>query len=256
MQIDHLTTYHGQAGLGSHVSPRSERRPRICNRCAGQRRADDGASLTEILDPVAVMRVVRVIPVVTVRNIEEAAPLARALVAGGLPVIEITLRTPAGLEAISATAMIQGALVGAGTVMTGDQARAAVDAGAKFLVSPGLVEDVVEAGAQSGVPVLPGIATPTEMVRALALGCLTLKVFPASLVGGPALIRALAALRPDVAFVPTGGIDLRSAPAYLEHPQVVAVGGSWMLPTDAVERQDWEEIERQALACATLRAVP
>jgi 2-dehydro-3-deoxyphosphogluconate aldolase/(4S)-4-hydroxy-2-oxoglutarate aldolase len=203
---------------------------------------------------LAAMREARVIPVVTVQDAATAAPLAQALVAGGLPVVEITLRTPAGLDAIRAASLVPGSVVGAGTVTNATQAEAAVDAGAVFLVSPGLVEDVVAIAARRRVLVLPGIATPTEMLHAMALGCDTVKVFPASVLGGPALVRALAALGTGVEFVPTGGIDLAAAPAYVAIPEVVAVGGSWMVPKERLEAADWAGVRDLAAACGALRA--
>jgi 2-dehydro-3-deoxyphosphogluconate aldolase/(4S)-4-hydroxy-2-oxoglutarate aldolase len=202
---------------------------------------------------LGVLRRNRVVPVVTIREPADAIPLATALVDGGLTAIEITLRTPAGLEAIHAAVGVPGAVVGAGTVSTGEQAEAALDAGARFIVSPGLVEGVLEACGRRGALALPGIATPTEMLRALALGCRVVKVFPASILGGPAMIRALAALGTGVEFVPTGGIDIASAPAYLSVPEVIAVGGSWMVPAAKVAAAQWPDIRNLANACSALR---
>jgi 2-dehydro-3-deoxyphosphogluconate aldolase/(4S)-4-hydroxy-2-oxoglutarate aldolase len=198
-------------------------------------------------------RRVRVVPVVTVRDAADAVPLAEALVTGGLPVIEITLRTAAGLEAIRSAVGVARAVVGAGTVTTVEQAEAALDAGARFVVSPGLVEEVVEACRARGVLALPGIATPTEMLRAVALGCQAVKVFPAGPLGGPPLVRALAALNPELGFVPTGGIDIDSARDYLAIPQVVAVGGSWMVPGSVLAARDWAAVGELAGECAALR---
>jgi 2-dehydro-3-deoxyphosphogluconate aldolase/(4S)-4-hydroxy-2-oxoglutarate aldolase len=199
------------------------------------------------------LRAVRVIPVVTIQDAAGAVPLTEALVAGGLRAVEITLRTAAGLDALRAATAVPQALVGAGTVTTAAQAEAALDAGARFVVCPGLVEDVVAACDRRGVLVLPGIATPTELLRALALGVGTVKVFPASLLGGPAVVRALAALGTGARFVPTGGIDLAGAPAYLAIPEVVAVGGSWMVPIDRIAARDWEGIRALAAACGVLQ---
>lgn len=195
----------------------------------------------------------RVVPVVTIREAADSVPLVEALVAGGLPVIEITLRTAAGLDSIRQAVGVPGAVVGAGTVTTGKQAEAALDAGARFVVSPGMVDDVVEACRARGVLALPGIATPTEMIRAVALGCPAVKLFPAALLGGPSMIRALAALVPDLGFVPTGGIDLESAPGYLAIPQVLAVGGSWMVPGSVLAAHDWPAVVELAGECAALR---
>ena len=162
-------------------------------------------------------------------------PLAEALVAGGLPAIEITLRTPAGSDALRAAAAgVPGALVGAGTVRSAEAADAAIDAGARFVVSPGLVDAVVEACRRRGVLALPGVATPTELLRALDLGCTTVKLFPAAVLGGPAMIRSLTALGTGAAFVPTGGITLDSAPSYLGAPR--GRRGRWQL--DGAARAD------------------
>lgn len=206
--------------------------------------------------PVAtleLLRRARVVPVVTIRDAADAVALAEALVAGGLPVIEITLRTAAGLEAIRAAASVPGAVVGAGTVTTAEQAAAVLEAGARFVVSPGIVEGMVEACRERGVLALPGIATPTEMLRAIALGCPAVKLFPAAPLGGPAMVRALAAVAPEVGFVPTGGVDLESAPEYLAIPQVVAVGGSWMVPGSVLAARDWPAVAELAGECAALR---
>ena len=205
-------------------------------------------------ESIEALRAARVVAVVTVRDPADGVPLTLALVEGGLPVVEITLRTAAGLEALRAAASgVPEALVGAGTVVTTEAAEAAIAAGARFVVSPGLVESVVETCRKRGVLVLPGIATPTELLRALALGCTTVKVFPASVLGGPAILRALAALGTGAGFVPTGGITLDSAPSYLALSEVVAVGGSWMVPADRLAAGDWDGIRELASACAVLR---
>jgi 2-dehydro-3-deoxyphosphogluconate aldolase/(4S)-4-hydroxy-2-oxoglutarate aldolase len=206
---------------------------------------------------VEALRAARVVPVITIGDAGHAVPLARALVDGGLPAIEITLRTPAGLDAVRAAATgVPEALVGAGTVLTPEAAEAAIDAGAQFVVSPGLVEPVVQACRRRGILALPGIATPSELLHALTLGCTILKLFPASVLGGPAMLRALAALGTGASFVPTGGITLDSAPSYLAIPEVVAVGGSWMVPVDRIAAADWDGIRDLASACAVLRGTP
>jgi 2-dehydro-3-deoxyphosphogluconate aldolase/(4S)-4-hydroxy-2-oxoglutarate aldolase len=208
-------------------------------------------------DVLATLSAVRVLPVATVQDIAVAVPLARSLVEGGLPLVEVTLRSAAGLGAIAAVSReVPDAIVGAGTVTTAAACEAAIDLGARFIVSPGLVEEVVAAGARRGVPVLPGVATPTELLRAVALGCTTVKLFPAGLLGGPAMVRALVALGVGATFVPTGGIDHDGARGYLEIPEVIAVGGSWMLPGARVADGDWTEIRRLAAACADLRRPP
>ena len=196
-----------------------------------------------------------VIPVVTLHQAASAAPLAAALVAGGLPVVEFTLRTRVALAAIRAAADVPGAIVGAGTVTTGAEAEAAIDAGARFLVSPGLVEETIEVAARRGIPIVPGIATPTEMLRARAMGCLVVKVFPASALGGPSYVQALAALGTGIGFVPTGGISAATAPAYLAIPEVVAVGGSWMVHAAEIAASRWDLVAEIAAACRVLRPV-
>lgn len=199
------------------------------------------------------IRRTRVVPVVTVRDAGDAVPLAEALVGAGLPIVEVTLRTAAGLDAIREAAAVRGAVVGAGTVTTAEQAGAAIDAGARFVVSPGLVEEVLVTCRDRGILALPGIATPTELLRAVALGSGVVKVFPAAVLGGPAMVRALAALNPELGFVPTGGIDLETARDYLAIPQVVAVGGSWMVPGSVLAARDWPAVTELARECASLR---
>lgn len=199
------------------------------------------------------IRRARVVPVVTVRDAADAVPLAESLAGAGLPVVEITLRTAAGLDAIREAASVRGAVVGAGTVTTREQATAALDAGARFVVSPGLVEEVMLACRDRGILALPGIATPTELLRAVALGASVVKLFPAAVLGGPAMVRALAALNPELGFVPTGGIDLETARDYLAIPQVIAVGGSWMVPGSVLAARDWPAVAELARECATLR---
>jgi 2-dehydro-3-deoxyphosphogluconate aldolase/(4S)-4-hydroxy-2-oxoglutarate aldolase len=195
----------------------------------------------------------RVVPVVTIRDAADAIAITQALVAGGLPVLEITLRTAAGLEAIRAATGVDGAIVGAGTVLTAEQADLALEAGARFIVSPGLAEDVVAVGRARGVLALPGVATPTEMLRAASLGCAAVKVFPAVALGGPAMVRALASVMPEMGFVPTGGINLEGAASYLAIPHVIAIGGSWMVPGSVLAARDWRSIEELARECAALR---
>lgn len=189
-----------------------------------------------------------VIPVVTIGEAGQAAPLASALATGGLDVVEITLRTPAGLDAIAALRESAEIVVGAGTVTTAARARDAISAGARFLVSPGLDDGVVEVAHEHGVDVFPGVATPTEMMRALALGVRVLKLFPAAQLGGPGIVSALAALDNDVRFIPTGGVTVDSLPEYLGLPSVLAVGGTWIANGDLIARQAWSEITERARA--------
>jgi 2-dehydro-3-deoxyphosphogluconate aldolase/(4S)-4-hydroxy-2-oxoglutarate aldolase len=205
-------------------------------------------------DALETIRAARIVPVVTMEDAADAVPLAEALAAGGLSVVEITLRTAAGLEAIrTAAAGATGSLVGAGTVLSADAADAVIDAGAQFVVSPGLVEGVVERCRARDVPVVPGIATVTELLRALASGCDVVKVFPATTLGGPGFLRALAALGTGAGFVPTGGITAESAGDYLAIGDVLAVGGSWMVPADRIAARDWSSIRSLASEAARLR---
>lgn len=191
------------------------------------------------------------LPVITLPDAAQAAPLAQALAAGGLPLAEVTLRTPAALDGIAAMcAACPDVLVGAGTVLDAAQARNAVAAGAQFLVAPGLSADMVREADRLGVPVIPGICTPSELTAALALGLDTVKFFPAQAYGGVATLKALIAPFGHVRFIPTGGIDLARLPEYLALPQVVAAGGSWMVPADALRDGDFARIETLAREAA------
>lgn len=204
-------------------------------------------------EPLEALASVRVLPVVTIDDAAHASALVAALVRGGLATVEVTLRTDAAVEAIHrATREVPDAVVGAGTVTSAGLATAALDAGARFLVSPGLGDDVVEVAHHRGVPVLPGVATATELQRAVRLGCSHVKLFPAEVLGGPRLIAALSAVWPDVRFVPTGGIDASSAGSYLASPQVLAIGGSWMVSRAAIAAQDWTAVTDAATAAARL----
>jgi 2-dehydro-3-deoxyphosphogluconate aldolase/(4S)-4-hydroxy-2-oxoglutarate aldolase len=188
----------------------------------------------------------RLVPVVVVDGAEQGARLADALVAGGLPVAEITLRTAGGLDAIRAVAANQpDVIVGAGTVTTASQVDDVVAAGARFIVSPGLSEAVVRRAQEHGIPVLPGVATPTEIMAALDLGVEVVKLFPASVVGGPSAIKAFAAPFPQLRFVPTGGVNADNLGDYLGLKPVLAVGGSWMVEKSLVTAGDWDEITRR-----------
>lgn len=198
-----------------------------------------------------------VVPVLAIDAVATALPLARALVAGGLPILEITLRTPAALEIIGAIAdEVEGAVVGAGTVLTPGQYRDAERAGAKFLVSPGATPALLDVAEASSVPFLPAAGTSSEVMRLLERGYGCLKFFPAEPSGGVAYLQALAAPLPDARFCPTGGIDAARAPAYLALPNVVCVGGSWIAPRDTVAAGDWPAITRLARAAAALRVRP
>ncbi|MFG2315103.1 MULTISPECIES: bifunctional 4-hydroxy-2-oxoglutarate aldolase/2-dehydro-3-deoxy-phosphogluconate aldolase [Streptomyces] len=203
----------------------------------------------------SVLDLAPVVPVVVVDDLADAVPLARALVAGGLPAIEVTLRTPVALDAIRAIAgEVPGAVVGAGTVVTAAQVREVVSAGARFLVSPGWTDTLLEAMRASGVPFLPGVSTTSEVVALLERGVREMKFFPAEAAGGTAYLKALAAPLPQARFCPTGGISPASAPEYLALPNVGCVGGSWMLPKDAVAGRDWGRVEALAREAAALSA--
>ena len=199
-----------------------------------------------------------VVPVVVLQDASDAVPLARALVAGGLPAIEVTLRTPAALDAIRAIAEeVPEAVVGAGTVITPQQVKDSVAAGARFLVSPGWTDVLLEAMRGSGVPFLPGVSTTSEVVALLERGVTEMKFFPAEAAGGTAYLRSLAGPLPQARFCPTGGIGSANAPDYLALPNVGCVGGTWMLPADAIAARDWGRVEalaREAAGLRTLRA--
>ncbi|MEV0444903.1 bifunctional 4-hydroxy-2-oxoglutarate aldolase/2-dehydro-3-deoxy-phosphogluconate aldolase [Streptomyces spectabilis] len=202
----------------------------------------------------SVLDLAPVIPVVVVDTVDAAVPLARALVAGGLPAIEVTLRTPVALDAIRAIAAeVPDAVVGAGTVISPDHVEGAVDAGARFLVSPGWTETLLEALKGSGVPFLPGVSTTSEVVALLERGVREMKFFPAEAAGGTAYLKSLASPLPGARFCPTGGVSAASAPSYLELANVGCVGGSWMLPAEAVAAGDWGRIESLAREAAALR---
>ncbi len=204
-------------------------------------------------ETLALMRRAPVIPVLTVASREDGLAQARALVAGGLPAIEVTLRTPAALPAIRAIAdEVPGAIVGAGTILDETGMAAALAAGARFLVSPGATRHLAEAAAASPVPVLPGAATASEVMALREFGFRQMKFFPAETSGGAKALAALAGPLGDVVFCPTGGIDLAKAPAYLALPNVACVGGSWMLPKAALAAGDYAAVEALAREAAGL----
>ena len=209
------------------------------------------AQNTDILDRV--MGAAPVIPVLIVEDPAKAVPMARALVRGGLPAIEITLRTPRALEAIRAVAAeVEGAMVGAGTVLDAFHYDEAVAAGATFVVSPGATGTLIEAASGHDVPLLPGAATASEVMRLLEAGYSRLKLFPAEAVGGAGLLKSLASPLPAARFCPTGGITEKSASTYLALPNVVCVGGSWIAGADAIAAGDWDGIEARARIAAAL----
>jgi len=200
-----------------------------------------------------VMKAGPVIAVLVVERAEDALPLARALVAGGVTTLEITLRTAAALDAIRAIAgEVENALVGAGTVLFPADAKAAKAAGAGFAVSPGLIPDLAKACRHEGLPLLPGVATASEIMAGLELGFDRLKFFPAETSGGAAAVKAFAGPFAKVRFCPTGGITPANAPDYLRLPNVDCVGGSWLAPADAVRAGDWGRIEALARGAAAL----
>jgi 2-dehydro-3-deoxyphosphogluconate aldolase / (4S)-4-hydroxy-2-oxoglutarate aldolase len=203
-------------------------------------------AMTSVLD------LAPVIPVVVLDDAADAVPLARALVAGGLPAIEVTLRTPAALDAIRAVvADVPDAVVGAGTVTTPGAVADSVAAGARFLVSPGWTDTLLNAMRDSGVPFLPGVSTTSEVVALLERGVTEMKFFPAEAAGGTRYLTSLAGPLPGARFCPTGGITAESAPRYLSLPNVGCVGGTWMLPADALASKDWARVEALAREAAT-----
>ncbi|MFD8641881.1 bifunctional 4-hydroxy-2-oxoglutarate aldolase/2-dehydro-3-deoxy-phosphogluconate aldolase [Streptomyces zaomyceticus] len=195
-----------------------------------------------------------VVPVVVIEDAADAVPLARALVAGGLPLIEVTLRTPAALEAVRAIAAeVPDAVVGAGTVVSAAGVAEAVGAGARFLVSPGWTERLLGAMRESGVPFLPGVSTASEVVALLEKGVDAMKFFPAEAAGGVPYLKSLAGPLPRARFCPTGGVSPANARNYLSLPNVGCVGGTWMLPPDALAARDWARVETLAREAAAVR---
>jgi 2-dehydro-3-deoxyphosphogluconate aldolase/(4S)-4-hydroxy-2-oxoglutarate aldolase len=204
-------------------------------------------------ESAAILALAPVVPVLTVQSVEDALGQARALVAGGLLAIEVTLRTPPALAAIAAIAdQVPGAVVGAGTIVSPQQIDDAVAAGARFLVSPGATPALAQAAVAAPVPFLPGCATVSEAMALRELGFRALKLFPAEAVGGARLLASIAAPLPDLRFCPTGGIDLARAPDYLKLPNVACVGGSWMLPKEALASGDYARVETLAREAAGL----
>lgn len=205
-------------------------------------------------DVAARLRVCRVVPVATIGDPACASAVGEALLAGGLACIEITFRHERAAEAIRNARGVEGLLVGAGTVLSTGQARAAADAGAQFAVAPGTNEDVVRACDELGLPFFPGVATASEIERARSLGRRVVKVFPAAQVGGPAFLRAVSATYPDVGFIPTGGVDAANLHEYLAVPSVVACGGSWLVRPEIIDDGRFGEIERLARVAVTAAA--
>lgn len=216
----------------------------------------DPAQLARRLDDILVQA--PVVPVLAIDRLEQAGPLARALVDAGLPVLEVTLRTPVALDAIRRMRIeVPGAVVGAGTVLTPADLAAVDAAGAAFAIAPGATPALYAAALTSAIPFLPGIASASELMAGLEQGYTRFKFFPAEAAGGVAALRGFAGPFPQVRFCPTGGIDLAKAPAYLALKNVVTVGGSWMVPADALAAGDWDRIGALAREAAALRqAVP
>jgi 2-dehydro-3-deoxyphosphogluconate aldolase/(4S)-4-hydroxy-2-oxoglutarate aldolase len=206
-------------------------------------------------DPTELLSRAPVIPVLTIERVADAVPLARALVAGGLPVLEITLRTTVALDAvIRIAAKVPDAVVGLGTVTQVPDIRTALASGARFLVSPGTPPELADALARAPVPVLPGCATVSEAMALATLGFSVLKFFPAESSGGIAFLKAIAAPLPHIRFCPTGGIDPCNAAAYLALPNVIAVGGSWVAPQDAIAAGDFARVTALAQETTNLRS--
>jgi 2-dehydro-3-deoxyphosphogluconate aldolase/(4S)-4-hydroxy-2-oxoglutarate aldolase len=200
---------------------------------------------------------VPVIPVVVLDEVEHAVPVAQALVEGGVPVIELTLRTPAALDCIEQIAAhVPDILVGAGTIVAPEQAKEALSAGARFLVSPGTTDELAAAMQDTGLPHLPGAATVSEVLRLLELGYRELKFFPAAASGGADFLKAVGAPVPQARFCPTGGITPANAASYLSLANVGCVGGSWLTPADAIAQGAWSRISRLATESLALAAAP
>jgi 2-dehydro-3-deoxyphosphogluconate aldolase/(4S)-4-hydroxy-2-oxoglutarate aldolase len=205
------------------------------------------------MNVLQIMQTGPVIPVIVIDRLEDAVPLARALVAGGIRVLELTLRTPVALQAIEAIANeVEGAITGVGTITRAEDFDAALKAGALFGVSPGLTPALVAAAKDSALPLLPGVMTPSDVIAARTAGFTELKLFPAQQAGGIGMLKALAGPFPDLAFCPTGGIGAATAADFLALPNVACVGGSWLTPSDAVAAGDWGRITELARAAAAL----
>lgn len=203
---------------------------------------------------LAALAAARLLPVLTLDNERDAGPVGRALTAGGLPVVEVTLRTPAAHSALTALASDPGLLVGAGTVVRPDQADSAAAAGARFIVTPGIDPAIIARCRDLRIPVVPGVATATDIMQAAAAGVSVVKLFPAEVLGGVRMLAALAAPFPALRFIPTGGITAELLPAYLAHPAVAAVGGSWMVAPALIRDGRWDEIRRRTADAVTVAA--
>jgi len=195
---------------------------------------------------------VPIVPVLVVRDLAHAIPLAEALVAGGLPVVEVTLRTPAAIDVIRAMATVEGCVVGVGTLLSDDDVTAAVDAGAKFGVSPGTTEALVTSCEQHGLPLLGGVATVSEMMRLHERGYDVAKFFPAEASGGAPVLKAFSGPMPGFHFCPTGGLNPDNVETYLKLPNVLCAGGSWVVPPEYLKSENWQAIESLAAQAAKL----
>jgi len=205
-------------------------------------------------DPTPLLSRTPVLPVLAVERVQDAVPLARALVAGGLPLLEVTLRTPAALDVVrTIIAQVPEAVVGVGTVIQPSDVRVAVAEGAKFLVTPGTPPDLAAALAKAPVPAIPGCATPAEAMSLSELGFSVLKFFPAESGGGTEFLRQMAGPLPHLRFVPSGGVNAENAAHYLAQPNVIAVGGTWVAPQEAVAAGNFARITALARAAAALR---
>ncbi len=205
------------------------------------------------LEAARICKLAPVVPVLVIEDPAHAGPLAQALVAGGLPALEVTLRTPAALEAIRLMAEVPGGVVGAGTLLTPADVKAAKAAGAKFGVSPGATQRILDACADYELPLLPGAATASEIMILLEMGYTVQKFFPAEQAGGAGYLKSIGGPIPQVSFCPTGGIGLKNARDYLGLPNILCVGGSWVAPKDAMARGDWAAITALAAEAAALR---
>ncbi|QUQ72114.1 bifunctional 4-hydroxy-2-oxoglutarate aldolase/2-dehydro-3-deoxy-phosphogluconate aldolase [Kutzneria sp. CA-103260] len=204
--------------------------------------------------PAELLELSPVMPVVVLDDVAQAVPVAQALLRGGIRVIEVTLRTPAALASIERIAAeVPDLVVGAGTVTAPEHAKQAADAGARFIVTPGATDGLLDAVAATGLPFLPGVSTVSEAMRAAERGCTVLKFFPAEAAGGAAYLKSIHGPLPGLRFCPTGGITVESAPKYLALPNVGCVGGSWLTPKDALAAGDWGHVEAQAAAASRLR---
>lgn len=199
-----------------------------------------------------ICRLAPIIPVLVVDDVAHAVPLARALVAGGLPALEVTLRTRCALDVIAAMAEVAGGVVGAGTLLTPADVKAATAAGARFGVSPGATDALLDACEDEGLPLLPGAATATEAMRLFERGYRVQKFFPAEAAGGAPFLKSLASPLPQIRFCPTGGVSPDNAESYLSLPNVICAGGSWVAPKDLVAMGDWNGIEALARTAAAL----